>query len=105
MERFTIKFWCKRNARRVRNEKLYKKNLNIVINDFNLEQQLEQQKLDAENTRINEIAKIDEKYYGASNANVAIEETLQNQIQAVELSIKQLNEERENFHKEDKKGR
>ena len=70
-----------------------------------LEQQLEQQKLDAENTRINEIAKIDEKYYGASNANVAIEETLQNQIQAVELSIKQLNEERENSHKEDKKGR
>ncbi len=70
-----------------------------------LEQQLEQQKIDAENNRINEIAKIDERYYGASNANVAIEETLQNQIQVIELSIHELNEERENSHKEDKKGR
>ena len=70
-----------------------------------LEQQLQQQKLEAENTRISQIAIIDEKYYGASNANNAIEETLQNQIAAVEESIRQLNEERENSHKDDKKGR
>ena len=70
-----------------------------------LEQQLQQQKIEAENTRISQIAIIDEKYYGASNANNAIEETLQNQIAAVEESIRQLNEERENSHKDDKKGR